>query len=90
MNDPSWGIIPRIIESMGAAGLLIFVLYRLMDKWAGKFLDALVAQATAMTDLAASVKESGDAGKEVLLALRVLSSKQEETKEWVKEMVGRK
>jgi hypothetical protein len=84
--DPSWGILLRLMESFGVGVLILIMFYRLTDKWASKFLEALVAQSTAMTTLAAKVSESGSEQRDVLLAMRVLATKQDETREWIKEL----
>ena len=83
-----WGVLGRIAENIGSSGLLIFVLYRLLDKWAGRFLDAQESQAAAMADLANSVKESSGEQRDVLMALRVLATKQEENLQWTKEIAA--
>jgi hypothetical protein len=85
----------KIIESLGSSGLLIFVVWRLLDKWAARFLDAQKLQADAMGALALAVKETAgaavtaaEAQRELLMAVRVLSAKQDETKEWLKELLS--
>lgn len=84
MND--WGIVSRVIENIGTSGLLMLLIYKLTDRWAGKFLEAQTSQATAVTDLANAIKTSVGDQRELLLAVRVLATKQEETKLWVEEL----
>ena len=71
---------------LGVAGLIIFVAWKLLDAWAGRFLEVQNKQATAMGELAAAVREGQGEGREMLLAVRVLASKVDEVKEWVREL----
>ena len=52
MNGSEWNIILRLGESFGVGIVILIMFYRLTDKWASKFLEALVAQSSAMTELA--------------------------------------
>ena len=71
-----------MLGDYGAMGLCCLLLWTLLDKWAGKFLDAqvkqteaMVAQSGAITALAASVREGQEDGREVLMAVRVLADR---------------
>jgi hypothetical protein len=77
----------KLAVNLGFSGMLLLVVWKLIDKWAGRFLDVQTAQAKAMGDLAAAVKESQGEQREVLLAVRVLAAKMDEQKGWVKELV---
>jgi len=72
--------------NLGVAGLLVFVGWRIVDKWAGKFLEAQVEQGTAMQRLAAAVETGQGEQREALLALRVVASQQQELKDWMREL----
>jgi len=71
---------------LGLSALLILLIYRLTDKWAGRFLEAQTKQAEAMGDLAAAVRSSIGDQREILLAVRVLATKQDETRMWIQEL----
>jgi hypothetical protein len=62
------------VANFGIAGLILFFAYRLIDKWAGPFLEAHGKLAGAMTMLAESVKQSSNDSREILLAVRVQSA----------------
>jgi len=68
----------RVVENMGGMGILALVLYKLLDKWAGKFLEAQQQGAAGLGALAAAVKEGQTDQREVLLAIRVLSRQMED------------
>lgn len=76
----------KAVLSTGISGLLIWVVWRFSDKWAGKFLESANAQATALTSLAQSVKEQHTEQREVLLAVQVMASKMEEVKGSVRDL----
>ena len=82
-----YSLLGKIIESLGTTGLVIFVVWKLVDKWAGKFLDVQNKQAVAMGDLAHSIREGQGEQQDLVLAVRVLASKFEEVRGWVKELV---
>ncbi len=84
MNEYSLAV--KIVESLGTTGLIIFVVWKLVDRWAGQFLGAQNKQAQAMADLAAAVREGQGEQRELLIAVRVLATKVDETKAWVKEL----
>ena len=79
-------LIAKVIEGAGTTGLILLVAWKLADKWGGQFLAAQNKQASAMGDLAAAVREGQGEQREILIALRVLATKVEETKAWVKEL----
>lgn len=78
MTDP----LLRLAENLGIAGMMIYLLYRLVDKWASqaidlgaKFLNSQEKQAKAIEDLAGSITHGQDEQRELLLAVRVLATK---------------
>ncbi len=79
-------LLGKIVESLGITGLMLFVIWKLVDKWAGQFLAVQGKQATAMGDLAAAVREATGDQRELLLAVRVLATKVDEQKNWIKEL----
>lgn len=64
---------PKVMEDFCVSCLLLILLWRFADKWAGPFLDASNKQAEAMTMLAESVKTSASDSREILIAVRVQS-----------------
>jgi hypothetical protein len=70
----------KTVLGTGTTGLLIWVVYRFADKWAGRFLEASQAQAAAMTSLAVSIKEEHTEQREVLIAVQVMASKMDDLK----------
>ncbi len=76
----------KLAVNLGFSGMLLYVIWKLTDKWAGKFLDVQAAQAKAMAELAAAVKENQGEQREVLLAVRVLAVKVDETKGWIRDL----
>lgn len=83
----------KIVEGLGTTGLIIFVVWKLVDRWAGQFLGAQKEQTTAMCDqakamaaLASAVGAGQGEQRELLIAVRVLAGKVDETKAWVKEL----
>jgi hypothetical protein len=81
-----YSLLGKIIENLGVTGFVLAIVWKLTDRWAGKFLDVQTRQAGAMGDLAAAVRESQGDQKELLLAVRVLAGKVEEQKGWIKEL----
>jgi len=80
---------PELIKgflSFGMAGLMLLVGWRIVDKWAGKFLEAQMEQGKAMQRLAAAVEGGQGEQHDMLLALRVVASQQTELKDWMKEL----
>jgi hypothetical protein len=70
----------KLFTNFGVAGLLVWFMWRLTDKWAGLFLgaqkdqaQAMSQQAAAMTSLAAAMKEGQAEARDVLMAVRLLS-----------------
>ena len=78
-----------LIRILGVPGLLAVLLYKLLDKWFAQFLAVHDRQATAIADLAASVKTSHDGQQDVIMAVRVLSSKFDDCIGWLKESQGK-
>jgi hypothetical protein len=76
----------RTLENMGIAGLMIYLIYRLADKWLPKFLAAQQSTAEAMLRLAASVKEGQGEQREMLIAIRVLAVEIGDVKELLREL----
>lgn len=72
--------------SLGLAGLMIYLGYRLFDRWAGKFLEAQMEQGKAMQRLAAAVEGGQGEQHDLVLALRVVASQQTELKDWIREL----
>jgi len=72
MNQVIEGL--KVIESAGVAGLIIYCLYRLVDKWAPRFLAEQQATSAAMTGLATAVKQGLEDQRETLIAVRVLAT----------------
>lgn len=81
-----YSIVLKIIQGLGVPGLVTYVIYRLLDKYLGRFLSATEMQANAIQELAAAVKESASDQREVVMAVRVLTSKVEESMGWMKEI----
>jgi len=82
--DYTWAL--KMIESLGISGLIILVCWKLLDRWAAKYLEVSNRQAEAMGELAPAVKEGRTDQHEILLAVRVLASKIDEQKEWLREL----
>jgi hypothetical protein len=74
------------VEKLGTTGLIIWVMWKLVDRWAGRFLEVQSKQAEAMGALADAVRGGQGEQRELLIAVRVLATKVDETKEWVKEL----
>lgn len=79
-------LVIRLISSLGVPGLITFCAYRLLDRWFAQFLAVHDKQAMAITDLAAAVKASQGGQQDVIMAVRVLSGKVEESVGWMKEI----
>jgi len=75
----------RLASQFGALGLAVLaavLLYRLVDKWAERFLGAqreqtaaMSEQAAALVGLASVVREGQSDQREVLIAVRVMSDR---------------
>ena len=76
----NYSILWKVIENLGSTGLILFVIWKLADRWAGRFLEASVKQAGAMAELATAVKEGQGDSRETLLAIRVLATKIDDMK----------
>ena len=81
MDDWVW--LQRLLENFGSGTLVAFVVWKVVDKWAGQFLEAQKAQANAMASLAEAVKNAQTDQREVLIAVRVLARQIEEQKEYL-------
>jgi len=77
-----WSIAVEVCKVLGIPGLLILVGCRL----AGQFLEVGRAQAASMSQLAEAVKDNRGDQHEILLAMRVMSSKLDEQKEFIREL----
>jgi hypothetical protein len=64
---------PTMAGGFGICCLMMGLIYKLVDKWAGEFLAAHKQQASAMTTMAESVKQSMTDSREILIAVRVQS-----------------
>jgi len=73
-------ILWKAVENLASTGLILWVIWKLLDKWAGPFLDAALKQASAMGALATAVKEGQGDSRETLLAIRVLATEVREMK----------
>lgn len=89
MNSAMWNWIAKVLD-FGGMALCVYLAWRLLDKWAGKFLDAqraqteaLMQQAVATASLAASVKDGQENGREVLIAVRLLADRIEMQKDYL-------
>jgi hypothetical protein len=77
-------------ENLASTGLILLVIWKLLDRWAGPFLDASLKQAGAMAELAAAVKEGQGDARETLLAMRVLATKIDDMKRSVDHFTDRR
>jgi len=80
----------KSLDNAGIAGFLIYLIYRLVDKWAPKFLDAQQKTAEAMLTLAGSVKDGQGEQREMAMAIRVLSTEIGDVKGMLRELVDGK
>ena len=62
-----WAWLQKLTENFGAAGLIAFVVWKIVDKWAGQFLAAQNAQAQATAALGAAVREGQVDQREILI-----------------------
>lgn len=83
----------KAVTTLGVPGLAIFLLYRLIDRYAarlvehaGRFVDASIRQAAATSDLIVAIRESSNDQRDVLLAVRAMSREVTDVKGWVKEL----
>ena len=81
-----YSLLAKIVESLGTPGLIIFVGWKLVDRWAGRFLEVQNKQAVAMGDLAAGVRGGQGEQRELLLAVRVRATKLDATKQGGKDL----
>ena len=75
----------KVLSSFGETGLVLFIIYRLVSKWASAFLNAqtdqakaMAQQASAIVTLATSVQASQADQRDVVIAVRVLAEKIEQ------------
>jgi hypothetical protein len=83
-----WNWVGRLLENFGASSLVAFVVWKIVDKWAGQFLEAQRGQANAMASLADAVKNAQTDQREVLIAVRVLARQIEEQKTFLMGIEG--
>jgi len=90
-------MIVKAVESLGSTALILVIIWKLTDRWAGKFLEttakflevgvsqanAAGQQAQAMVTLANAVKDGQGETREVAVVLRVLATKVDELKKLV-------
>lgn len=89
-------LLVHVLTNLGVPGLALFLCYRLADKWAsktvehfGRYVDASIRQQEATTQLVAAVRESSNDQRDVLLAVRSMSTEISAVKGWVKELDSR-
>ena len=80
MQTNEYSLLLKLVETLGSTGLIVFVIWKLADRWAGKFLEVSVKQASALGELAVAVKEGQGDARETLLAMRVLATKIDDMK----------
>jgi hypothetical protein len=80
----------KLAQQFGETGLILFFIYKLIDKWAPRFLeaqtkqtDAMVTQASSIASLATTVQQGQADQREVLIAVRVLAEKIEQQKDYL-------
>ncbi len=75
------------VKLLGAATVvLLIVLYgiwKLVDKWAAKFLDVHTVQAEAMATLAGELKTSVNDSREALIVMRALAQHTDDLREQI-------
>jgi len=94
MSELAW--FQRFVENFGATGLIAWVFYKLVDKWADRFwkaqtaqTEAMEAQAHGMAQLAGSVVQGQTDQRDTLIAVRVLARQVEEHKSYLVEISDR-
>jgi hypothetical protein len=87
-------VVWKTVQQFGSTALLCWLLWKLADKWLGEFLKAskeqtvaMVTQAAAVTQLAATVQAGQTDQHEVLLAVRVQSRSIRDMKEMLEKLV---
>ena len=76
----------KAVSNLSFGALLLIVVWRIVDKWAGKFLGAQDKQAEAMVALATAVQAGQGDQREMLLAMRVMATKLDEMREWLHDL----
>lgn len=79
----------KALGSIGVGGLIIWLLYKLVDRWAPQFLAAHQQQAKAMTDLAGAVREGREEQRDLVMAVRALAAKIDQQTEHIDELETR-
>jgi len=82
--------ITKLLADYGGMGVAFVLFWRLIDKWAGRFLEAQTQQTTAMAQqaaatgaLAGAVKEGQADQREILMAVRLLADRIDQQKEYL-------
>jgi hypothetical protein len=76
----NYSIVWKAIENLGSTGLILWVVWRLADRWSAKFVECWMKMAEAMGELAAATKGGQGDARETLLAMRVLATKIDDMK----------
>ena len=86
-------LVLHVVTTLGVPGLTIYLIYKLLDRYAGKlvehagnFVAASTKQAEATTALIATVQDAGGKQHDVLLAVRAMSSELSSMKGWLQEV----
>jgi len=87
MNE--YSVLLKLVETLGSTGLILAIVWKLTDRWAGKFLEVSMTQARALGELAAGVKETQGEARELLLAVRVLATKIDDVKHAMDDLARR-
>jgi hypothetical protein len=77
-----WEWLVKLVVNYGGAGGFCWMMWSLINNWAGKFLEAHTQQVQAMTtqaaataNLAQAVKDGRNDDREVLMAVRLLADR---------------
>lgn len=86
-------LVIHVVTSLGVPGLSIYLLYKLLDRYlselvihAGRFVEASIRQSASTADLVAAMRESSTDQREVLLAVRSMSTELTALKGWVRQI----
>lgn len=74
------------LADLSVTAFFLFLLWRLVDKWAGRFLEQQSKQVAAMELMAKAVGESKGEQQDLTLAVRALASKIDEQRGWLKQI----
>ena len=69
-----------MLENLGSGVIVALIVWKLVDKWANKFIDAQAAVAASIGSMAEAVRQGMVDQREVLIAVRVLARQIEELK----------